>query len=93
MAFSQNTKNNILILLRKGQNFMQTLAQGDVNTEYTVTAVATQGDKEMESFLFSLGCYAGQQVTIVSKLDKNFVITIKDARYSIDETLANAIQI
>ncbi len=72
---------------------MKTLAQGDANIEYTVTAILTQGDEEMEKFLFSLGCYVGQQVTIVSKLDKNFVITIKDARYSIDETLANAIQI
>ncbi len=72
---------------------MKTLAQGDVDTEYRIVAIDTCGDEEMEKFLFSLGCYAGQTVTIVSKLSKNYVITIKDARYSIDESLANAIQI
>ncbi len=72
---------------------MKTLAMGDTDTEYTIVAIDTSGDEEMENFLFSLGCYEGQTVTIVSKLSKNFVVTIKDARYSIDESLANAIQI
>ncbi len=72
---------------------MKTLAQGDTDTEYAIVAIDTAGDEEMEKFLFSLGCYVGQSVTIVSKLSKNYVITIKDARYSIDESLANAIHI
>ncbi len=71
----------------------KTLAQGELNTEYTVKSVETAGDDEMEKFLLSLGCYASQKVTIVSRLDKNLVITIKDARYSIDESLANVIYI
>ncbi len=70
-----------------------TLAQGDAGMAYTITAINTAGDDEMEKFLLSLGCYPGQQVTIVSKLNQNLVITIKDARYSIDETLALAISI
>ncbi len=69
----------------------KSLAEGEVNEEYTISAINTFGDDEMENFLISLGCYAGQQVTIVSKLNQNFVITIKDARYSIDENLAKAI--
>ncbi len=68
-----------------------TLANCEINTEYTITAINTYGDEEMKNFLFSLGCYEGQTISIVSKLHKNFVITIKDARYSIDESLANAI--
>ncbi len=71
----------------------KTLAQGELNTEYIITDIQTLGDEEMEKFLFSLGCYVDQKVTIVSKLNRNLVITIKDARYSIDESLANAILI
>ncbi len=71
----------------------KTLAQGELHTEYSITGIHTPGDEEMESFLFSLGCYAGQKVTIVSQLNRNFVIIIKDARYSIDESLARAILI
>ncbi len=71
----------------------KTLAEGELNTEYSIVSVETAGDKEMEKFLFSLGCYAKQNVTIVSKLNENFVITIKDARYSISEDLANVIHI
>ncbi len=70
-----------------------TLAQGELNTVYKITGILTSGDKEMEKFLFSLGCYVDQEVTIVSKLSKNYVITIKGARYSIDESLAKAILI
>ncbi len=69
------------------------IAQGEISVEYTISAIDTSGDDEMEKFLISLGCYAGQQVTIVSKLNKNLVLTIKDARYSIDESLAQAIYI
>ncbi len=70
-----------------------TLAEGATNIEYIVKDINTFGDEEMEKFLLSLGCYAGQQITIVSRLNQNLVITIKDARYSIDENLAKAISI
>ncbi len=72
---------------------MKTLAHGEIGIAYTIMGVETNGDEELEQFLFSLGCYAGETVTIVSTLNKNFVITIKDARYSIDDTLAQAIYI
>ncbi len=70
-----------------------TLAQGKMGIEYLITKINTQGDKEMEAFLFSLGCYEGQKITIVSMLHKNYLVSIKDARYSIDEALAGAIHI
>ncbi len=71
------------------ENF--TLAQCEINKEYTIKEINTNNDKEMEAFLFSLGCYEGQIITIVSMLHKNFLVSIKDSRYSIDEDLAKAI--
>ncbi len=67
------------------------LAEGIVNKEYLVKAVQTDGDEEMSRFLFSLGCYEGQTVTVISRLHGNVIVAIKDARYSIDEDLARAI--
>ena len=50
-------------------------------------------DDELKSFLFSLGCYSGEAITLVSRKRKGYVLSIKDARYSIDEDLAKAIKI
>lgn len=50
-------------------------------------------DDELKSFLFSLGCYSGEMITVVSKKRGGYVLSIKDARYNIDEDLAKAIQI
>ena len=69
-----------------------TLNEAELGKEYTVQAVDTDGDEEMESFLFSLGCYSGQSITVVDK-HRNLVVSIKDARYNIDPELAGAIQI
>ncbi len=70
-----------------------TLAEGQANVEYTIKAINTDNDEEMMKFLFSLGCYAGEKITIISNLHKNFIINVKDARYSIDDDLARAIEI
>lgn len=61
------------------------------NKEYEITNINTGNDSEMEHFLFTLGCYKGQKLTMISNLRKNYIISIKDARYSIDEDLAKAI--
>ena len=53
----------------------------------------TTNDEELEAFLFSLGCYSGEPITVVSRKKKHCVISIKDARYSIDKQLAEAILI
>lgn len=50
-------------------------------------------DEELKSFLFSLGCYSGETVTVVAKKRSGYVLAIKDARYNIDEELAKTIQI
>lgn len=53
----------------------------------------TTNDEELEAFLFSLGCYSGEPITVVSRKKKHCVVSIKDARYSIDKQLAEAILI
>lgn len=50
-------------------------------------------DEELKSFLFSLGCYSGEVVTVVSQKRGGYVLSIKDARYNIDADLARAIEI
>ncbi len=72
---------------------LKNLTDAEIGTEYIITSVDTHNDDEMQKFLFSLGCYEGETITVISRLHKNYVINIKDARYSIDEDLAMAIQI
>lgn len=50
-------------------------------------------DEELKGFLFSLGCYSGEKITVVSKKKGGYVLSIKDARYNIDADLASAIKI
>lgn len=69
---------------------MKSLVNGKVNEEYIIQEVKSV-DEELKSFLFTLGCYKGETVTIVSKLSENYIISVKDARYSIDTDLAKAI--
>ena len=68
------------------------LDEGEINKVYMVKTILT--DKEgVHDFLFTLGCYPGEKITIISKLASNLIVNIKDARYSIDEGLAHAIEI
>lgn len=66
------------------------LAQANINTEYIIKDIDTN-DEELKSFLFTLGCYEGELITVISILSENYIITVKDARYSIDKELAEAI--
>ena len=60
--------------------------------EYIITRINT-GDEALESFLFSLGCYSGEPITVVSKKRNSCTVSIKDGRYNIDKQLAAAIMI
>lgn len=60
--------------------------------EYIILAIETD-DEELDAFLFSLGCYSGEKITVVSKKRSGCTVSIKDARYSIDNQLAMAIQV
>ena len=66
------------------------LWQAEEGVEYIVERVACD-DAEMESFLFSLGCYGGEPITVVTRRKKTLVASIKDGRYSMDRRLAQTI--
>ncbi|MBR6737102.1 MAG: ferrous iron transport protein A [Clostridia bacterium] len=67
-----------------------TLKHAIEGTEYVIKEINTQ-DEELNAFLFSLGCYSGEKITVVSHLKSGCVVSIKDARYHIDNQLAEAI--
>lgn len=58
--------------------------------EYIIERIETD-DEELDAFLFSLGCYSGEPITVVSHLKGGCVVSIKDGRYNIDNQLAEAI--
>lgn len=58
--------------------------------EYIIQQIETD-DEELDAFLFSLGCYSGEPITVVSRLKGGCVVSIKDGRYNIDNQLAEAI--
>ena len=60
--------------------------------EYIISAIETD-DEELDAFLFSLGCYSGEIITVVSRSKSGCVVSIKDARYNIDKDLAKSILI
>ncbi|MBP3587620.1 MAG: ferrous iron transport protein A [Clostridia bacterium] len=66
------------------------LTNAQEGKEYIIQRIETD-DEELDAFLFSLGCYSGEPITVVSRKRKNCVVSIKDARYNIDNQLAEAI--
>ncbi|MBQ7760208.1 MAG: ferrous iron transport protein A [Phascolarctobacterium sp.] len=60
--------------------------------EYIVRELDT-GDEEVDAFLFSLGCYVGEPITVISHLKGGCIVSIKDGRYTIDKELAETIKI
>ncbi len=66
------------------------LSEAEIGMDLMVKDVTTD-DEELKGFLFSLGCYSGEEITLVSKKRCGYVLSIKDARYNIDEDLAKAI--
>ena len=66
------------------------LTQAEEGREYIIQQIDTD-DEDLNAFLFSLGCYSGEPITVVSHLKKSCVVSIKDGRYNIDNQLAEAI--
>ena len=67
-----------------------TLIDAELGKVYKIKNIATD-DEELNAFLFSLGCYVGEPITVVSRKKRNCTVSIKDARYNIDNNLAAAI--
>ena len=66
------------------------LREATEGVEYTIQRIETD-DEELDAFLFSLGCYSGETITVVSHLKSSCIVSIKDGRYNIDIQLAEAI--
>ena len=69
-----------------------TLLDAIEGKEYIIRAIETD-DEELDAFLFSLGCYSGETITVVSRKKSSSTVSIKDGRYNIDNQLAEAILI
>lgn len=68
------------------------LTKSEEGKEYIIRRIDTD-DEELDAFLFSLGCYSGEPITVVSRRRGSCTISVKDGRYSIDDQLAEAIAI
>ena len=69
-----------------------TLRDAAEGKEYIIKEINTD-DEELNAFLFSLGCYSGETITVVTRRRSGCTVSIKDARYNIDNQLAEAILI
>ena len=69
-----------------------TLNDANIGQEYIIKDIQTD-DEELDAFLFSLGCYSGEPITVISRKKSGCVVSIKDGRYNIDNNLAQAILI
>ena len=68
------------------------IRQAEIGKEYKIQNIVTD-DEALNGFLFSLGCYSGEPITVVSRRRGTCVISIKDGRYCIDNQLAETIEI
>lgn len=67
-----------------------TLLDAEIGQTYIVKEISTDNE-EMNAFLFRLGCYSGEPVTLISKKKKSCIVAIKDSRYGLDNQLAQAV--
>ena len=82
--------NSCDVVARKGV-FMN-LFGAEIGKEYLVKEINTNDD-EIDAFLFTLGCYSGEPITVISRLKGGLIVAIKDGRYNIDKPLAEAITV
>ena len=68
------------------------LTLAEVGKEYIVKSIDTEDD-ELNAFLFSLGCFSGEPITVISRRRGGCTVSIKDGRYNIDNQLAAAIEV
>ena len=69
-----------------------TLLDAQLGEEYIVKEIVTD-DEELDAFLFSLGCYSGEPITVIARRRGSCTVSIKDGRYNIDKQLAAAIAV
>ena len=84
-------KRSELVITNKEARIMN-LMQAQEGKEYIIRGIETD-DEDLNAFLFSLGCYSGEPITVIARKKRNCVVSIKDGRYNIDNQLAEAILI
>jgi ferrous iron transport protein A len=67
------------------------LSKAKIGQTFNVKRV--EGKEKVKKFLFTLGCFEGEEITLISKLAGNYIVIIKDSRYAIDESMAKIIEI
>ena len=72
--------------------YSMTLKDAVEGKEYIIQQIETD-DEELNAFLFSLGCYSGEPITVISRKHGGMVVSIKDGRYNIDSQLSDAIEV
>ncbi len=65
------------------------LSKAKIGQTFNIKSV--DGKEKIKKFLFTLGCYEGEEITLISKLAGNYVVNIKDSRYALDENMAKSI--
>ena len=80
----------MLTKIKKATENNMNLRNADIGKEYIIERIDTD-DEELNSFLFSLGCYSGEPITVISRRRSSCVVSIKDGRYSLDNDLSEAI--
>jgi ferrous iron transport protein A len=68
------------------------LTEAVVGQEYIIRSIVTD-DEELDAFLFTLGCYSGEPITVIARRKGGLTVSIKDGRYNVDNQLAGAIEI
>lgn len=84
------TGNNKQYCVCESGVYYMTLLNAEVGREYLISHIDTK-DEELDAFLFSLGCYSGEPITVISKRRGGCTVSIKDGRYNVDKQLADAI--
>ena len=69
-----------------------TLATAPIGKEHIIQSIQVD-DEELNNFLFSLGCYSGEPITVIAQRRRSLTVSIKDARYCIDRQLGQAITV
>ena len=91
-SFSDEWLVNANSISIENQVIDMTLLNAQLGKEYMIRAIETD-DPEMDAFLFSLGCYPGEPITVVSRRRGTCVVSIKDGRYTVGDELAAEIKI
>ena len=86
------SKINFMNVAASAKEIPMNLVSAEEGKEYIIRAIETD-DEEMDAFVFSLGCYSGEPITVISHMRGGHVVSIKDGRYTIDHQLAEAILI